>query len=193
MELKPGIFLDRDGVLIKDKGLITSIGDVEPIEGAKEALRIFNELGYKLFLVSNQSVVARGLLGPEACHALNTQILEALLCEKVTFSDISLCFHHLDAQVLAYRKNCPYRKPNNHALESFIEKHGIDRTKSFMIGDRESDIIAGNLSRVKTVLVGDQVERIKYFKDYDKDLKKEHHRALDLLEFAKLLKGSSTN
>ncbi len=150
---KKAIFLDRDGVLIKDNHLMTSLEQVEVLPGADEALKLFHDMGHLIFILSNQSVVARGMVTQEQCHQLHQDILQS-----IKYSDLVresyLCPYHPDAQEALYRQEHPWRKPNPGALKHWIDKYGINPHESYMVGDRETDMECGRAVKCRTVGIG---------------------------------------
>lgn len=189
-EEKKAVFLDRDGVLIQDCHLLTKSKDILLLDGVHSALKKLVELDYLLFLISNQSVVARGLMTEKECHELNSEILNLCTNGDFEFTGISLCFHHPDAQVEEWRADSDNRKPKAGAILKFIQAYNIDVKSSYMVGDRESDIIAGNISGLKSVLVSSTLKTtgsINYFEAYKEELKLPDVRYKSLLEFSNSL------
>ncbi len=153
---RKAIFLDRDGVLIEDTHLITSINQLKPIAGVKDALLALKAQGYLLFILSNQSVVSRGLISKNECEQLHQSILEVL---KVTdlIEESYLCPYHPDAQVIEYRQEHKWRKPGSGALEYWALKYNIDMSKSYMLGDRATDMTCAKSGLCKSVFIGEKL------------------------------------
>lgn len=148
------VFLDRDGVLVEDKGLITQALDVRILEGVPDALRQLHSRGYCLIVVSNQAVVARGLLSEKEVVCLHGQILQMLVDKGAPLLDaFYYCPHHPNATLASFRVACECRKPRPGMLFKAAYEHDIDLWKSVMIGDRLTDIIAGSTAGCRTVLV----------------------------------------
>ncbi len=185
---KKAIFLDRDGVLIRDSHLITKWDQVEIIEGSSEALSILKELGYLLFIISNQSVVARGMLSEQECNQLHGKIMNSLDPKKLV-EESYLCPYHPDAQISKYRRDHPWRKPSSGALKDWIDRYQIDPIYSFMIGDRVSDIICGNDVGCQSVLIGEGIS--KYTKNVNlvDENPTADHRFNSLSEFVTFLQA----
>lgn len=146
------IFLDRDGVIIEDSHLLTDVAKIRPIDGIKRFVYQLHELGFKFFVVTNQTVVSRGLLSLEETIELNELVLEKASI-KSFIDEVYLCPHHPNATVEEYREDCLCRKPKPGMLLQAQQKYGVDLSKSFMIGDRVSDIIAGNSAGCTTILL----------------------------------------
>ena len=140
------IFLDRDGTLIIDKHYLSSPEQVEYLPGTKEALEIFKDKGFELFLVTNQSGVGRGFFTHEDVHKVHEKIQKDLTLWGTPFKDIIYCPHTPE-------DNCNCRKPKPGMLNTLIEKWGIDRKESYMIGDKESDVLAGENAKIKGILI----------------------------------------
>ena len=148
------IFLDRDGVLIKDTDLITSEEDICILPDVCNALRMFVLMQYKLIVVSNQPVVARGLLDEEGVNRLHTIIAHLIAIEStILLDDFFFCPHHPDATIEKYRTKCTCRKPEPGMLLEASKRHNIDLQNSYMIGDRITDCIAGSRAGCTTVQV----------------------------------------
>ncbi|MGP1429828.1 MAG: D-glycero-beta-D-manno-heptose 1,7-bisphosphate 7-phosphatase [Fusobacterium sp.] len=195
--MNKAIFLDRDGTINVEKDYIYKCEDLVFEEGSVEALKTFKNLGYILIVVSNQSGIARGYFTEEDLKAFNNNMNEKLKEESVEITEFYCCPHHPDG-LAEYKKVCDCRKPNNKMLEDAIKKYNIDREKSYMIGDKLSDIGAGLKSKLKTVLVKtgyglkdmekiDKNETLVYenLKDFSEVLKREKLNELLFEEFLK--------
>ncbi len=158
--MKPCIFLDRDGVIIADNHLITSIDQCDILPRVPDALAKLRSLGFLLILVSNQTVVSRGLLSYEEMVNLNQALFQKIKSQNANafLDDAFFSPYHPKAQVEKYRCDHESRKPRPGMILEAQKKHGIDLTKSYMVGDRLSDIYAGNSVGVKTVLVNPHTE-----------------------------------
>ena len=150
--MNKAIFLDRDGVLIKDTDLITSEEDIFVLPDVSNALRMFVLMQYKLIVVSNQPVVARGMIDEQGVRRLHTIISHLIAIEStILLDDFFFCPHHPDATIEKYRTKCTCRKPEPGMLLEAAKKHNIDLQKSYMIGDRITDCIAGSRAGCTTV------------------------------------------
>jgi D-glycero-D-manno-heptose 1,7-bisphosphate phosphatase len=138
------LFLDRDGVVIEDRGYIRDPNDVILLPGAAEALRRFSEEGWKLIVVSNQSGVGRGLITPAEMDAVQARFLDVLRSERVEMAGSYICPH-------APAAKCECRKPSPFLLKQAAAEHDVDLRQSWMIGDRESDLLAGRLAGCRTI------------------------------------------
>ncbi|MFT6069469.1 MAG: D-glycero-D-manno-heptose 1,7-bisphosphate phosphatase [Bacteriovoracaceae bacterium] len=148
------IFLDRDGVLLKDTHLITKIDQAEIFEDAFSFIKTVKELGFLVFLISNQTVVARGLLTKSEMQSLNNEILTRVLngsSPAEYFTKVYICPHHPNATIDEFRLDCTFRKPRNGMILNAAKEYQLDLKQSWVIGDRVSDIAAGNSSGCSTI------------------------------------------
>lgn len=136
------LFLDRDGVLNLDIGYIGSIDRLVLMDGAVAAVRRANAAGYRVFVVTNQSGVARGYFSEDDVQALHAWMCDRFRHEGARIDAIRYCPHHPEGTVAAYAKTCDCRKPAPGMLRALIAQHGIDPAQSLMIGDSERDLIA---------------------------------------------------
>ena len=141
------IFLDRDGVINVDKQYVSKIEDFEFTEGIFDLLRYFQELGYLLIVITNQSGIGRGYYTLEDFQTLTEWKLSRLSDEGIMIHEVYYCPHSPESQ-------CSCRKPSPEMLLRAKEKYDIDMKSSWMIGDKQSDIEAGKKAGVgKTVFV----------------------------------------
>ena len=186
--MKKAIFLDRDGTINVEKNYIYKSEDLVFEEGSVEALKTFKNLGYILIVVSNQSGIAKGYFTEADLNIFNNNMNEILKKNGVEITEFYCCLHHPDG-IGKYKKVCECRKPNNKMIEDAIKKYNIDREKSYMIGDKISDIGAGLKSNLKTVLV-----KTGYgLKDMEKIDKNETLICENLKDFSEILKREKLN
>ena len=186
--MKKAIFLDRDGTINVEKDYIYKSEDLVFEEGTIDALKTFKNLGYILIVVSNQSGIARGYFTEEDLNIFNNNMNEILKKNGIEITEFYCCPHHPDG-IGEYKKVCECRKPNNKMIEDAIKKYNIDREKSYMIGDKTSDIGAGLKSNLKTVLV-----KTGYgLKDMEKVDKNETLICENLKDFSEILKREKLN
>lgn len=179
------VFLDRDGVLVEDIGLLTRASDIRVLPGVVEALTMLRAAGHALVVVSNQTVVARGLLDEAQVEALHDEIERALADAGAPALDgFYFCPHHPHADVAAYRCDCDCRKPSPGLIARACDERGLDAKTAVMVGDRPSDVLAGMRAGCKTVWVetGRHVDApiVGAHEDVQPD-----HRCADLLAAAR--------
>ena len=145
----PAVFLDRDGVLIEDTGYPYLEEHLRLVPGAAEAVRHLNQLGYLCVIVTNQSGVARGLFSEDQMKAFNALVVRRMAGKGAVIGAVYACPFHSEGSVAAFiHPDHPDRKPNPGMLLRAIADHGIDPAKSFMIGDKPSDMEAASRAGV---------------------------------------------
>lgn len=137
------IFLDRDGTLNVDKEYMVKFEDFELIPGVIPSLRIFLDLGYRLFIVSNQSGIARKYFTYQDVEKLQSRFDALFRSQGIVFDDMIFCPHHPEGLDARYAIDCDCRKPKPGMILALARKHGIDLTRSYMVGDKRLDAEAG--------------------------------------------------
>jgi D,D-heptose 1,7-bisphosphate phosphatase len=137
------IFLDRDGTLNRDLGYLSDFGKFEVLPGVLEALRIFRNLGYRLFVVSNQSGVARRYFTCEEVEEFNRRALEHFREQGVEIEEAIYCPHHAEGSDPRFSRECDCRKPMPGMILDLARRHSIDLASSYMIGDKRIDAETG--------------------------------------------------
>jgi D-glycero-D-manno-heptose 1,7-bisphosphate phosphatase len=150
---RPGVFLDRDGTLNHDTGYVYRIADFQWLPGAANAVRALNAHGYYVFIVTNQSGVARGLYDEATIRDLHDWMNGELRAVGARIDDFRYCPHHPEASVAAYRTACSCRKPAAGMLLNLMGAWPVIREGSIMIGDKESDAAAGTAAGIASAIV----------------------------------------
>lgn len=154
MMRRPAAFFDRDGVLNRDTGFAHRIDELLLIDGAAAAVRRFNTAGWWVFVVSNQSGVARGCFDEEAVLAFNAALQQALAAGDAHIDAFYHCPHHPHGTVPAYTCACDCRKPKPGMLLRAFGEWPVEVMRSLMIGDRPTDIEAATAAGVRGFLFG---------------------------------------
>ena len=139
---RPAAFLDRDGVLNIDHGFIHKPEQLQWIEGAPEAVRLLNDAGYFVIVVTNQSGVARGYFDEAAVRSLHAVMQDRLAQYGAHIDAFYFCPHHPEGTVKALAVRCLCRKPKPGMLEQAARDWPIDKRNSFLIGDKVDDMAA---------------------------------------------------
>ena len=140
------IFLDRDGVINKEVNYLHKIDDFEFVDGIFDACLYFQQLGYKIIIVTNQSGISRGYFTESDYQKVTQWMLNQFKYKNISILDVFHCPHGPDS-------TCDCRKPNPGMFLQAKAKHNIDMTKSWMIGDNERDIIAANNSGINNTIM----------------------------------------
>ncbi len=144
--MKRAIFLDRDGTINVDHGFVSSPDKFELLPHAVEGLKKMASLGFLLIIVSNQSGIGRDYYTLEDYEKVTAHMVKLLGKQGVILDDLYYCPHSPES-------NCACRKPATKMLDQAIHKWKIDPSKSFLVGDKETDIRAGTRVGVKTFLI----------------------------------------
>ncbi len=150
----PAIFLDRDGTLNVDTQYLIRFEDFKVIPGVEEALKDLQNKGYQLFVVSNQSGVARGYFTLDQVMELNWRIKDYFANQGIHFADMVICPHLPEGKVAKFSKNCSCRKPLPGMILELLERYPIDVKGSYMVGDRLIDVISGQAAGLQGVRIG---------------------------------------
>jgi D-glycero-D-manno-heptose 1,7-bisphosphate phosphatase len=142
LTLRPAAFLDRDGILNQDIGYAYRANQIVWIPGAISAVRRLNHAGYRVFVVTNQSGVARGLYGEDDVENLHRWMTDRLAEHGARIDDWRYCPFHPDHQPERFAAHAHWRKPAPGMLLDLMERWPTRRIDSFMIGDRDSDVAA---------------------------------------------------
>jgi D-glycero-D-manno-heptose 1,7-bisphosphate phosphatase len=145
---KPLAFLDRDGVINKDKGYVSSAERFEWVDGAPQAIRELNEAGYRVVVVTNQAGIARGYYDEAAFRRHMDWLQQALQPHGAHIDAVYFCPHHPSEGIGDYRADCNCRKPRPGLLEQALRDFPAAPERCFLIGDKESDLAAARAAGV---------------------------------------------
>jgi D,D-heptose 1,7-bisphosphate phosphatase len=140
IERRPAVFLDRDGVLNVDHGYVCRPEQVDWIDGAVETIRRFNNLGYYVFVITNQAGIARGYYSEERVNSLHTWMSDRLAEQGAFIDAFYYCPFHPDGVVPQYQGIHPDRKPEPGMIRRAVRDFCVDLSRSLLIGDQEADI-----------------------------------------------------
>ncbi len=147
------VILDRDGTLNYDAGYTHRIEDFRLFDHVIEGLQLIREMGFRLFLATNQSGIARGYFSEHDMRVFNDHLLHVLKASSITIDGIYFCPYHPTEGIGPWRRDMPCRKPRPGMLLQAARDHHIDLERSYVIGDRKSDILAGRAAGCTTILV----------------------------------------
>lgn len=147
------VFLDRDGTINVEVGYLSRPEDFVMIDGAAEAIKLLNDAGFVVVVVSNQSGVARGYFTEEDVMKVNDRMLFELNVKGAFVDAVYYCPHHPDFGDEKYKVDCECRKPKTGMVEKAKEELGISTEGSFVVGDHKGDIELGKNIGAKTVLL----------------------------------------
>jgi len=147
-DFRPALFLDRDGVINVDKGYVSRIEDFEWVEGAVETIAAFNRRGWYVFVVTNQSGIARNYYTEADMHTLHDWMQAELAKAGAHVDRIYYCPYHAEGENPAYRKDSFDRKPKPGMLLRAMADFPVKRELSFMIGDKDADMEAARAAGV---------------------------------------------
>ena len=141
---KPAVFLDRDGVINIDKNYVYKIKDFEWITDIKQAIKFINDNGYYVFVVTNQSGISRGYYSIKDMEKLHKYINYELNLIGTKINAFFYSPYHPEAIDTRFVHLSNLRKPNTGMLELALKEWDIEKEKSFLIGDKKTDIKCAN-------------------------------------------------
>ena len=148
MKKKPAAFLDRDGVINYDYGYVYKFKEFKLRPGVIKGLRLLTKNNYRIFIVTNQSGIARGFFKVKDVEFLHKLITKKFKKKKIIVDEIKYSPYHIKGTIKKYKKNSETRKPGNLMVKQLLRKWNTDLKKSFMIGDKNSDKICAKKSKL---------------------------------------------
>ena len=146
--MNKAFFLDRDGVLNYERGYIKEWKKIKFYKNTIKALKNIQNKKYLIFIITNQSIIARKIAKRKDIDILHITLIQYFKTKKINLTKVYLCPHHPN-----FNLNCKCRKPKNGIIKKAKKKFNIDLKRSWLIGDKTSDIKAGKISGLKTVMV----------------------------------------
>jgi D-glycero-D-manno-heptose 1,7-bisphosphate phosphatase len=143
---KPGAFLDRDGVINYDVGYLYKYEDFKLRPGVIDGLKYLKKNKFRIFIVTNQSGIARGFFTEKDLMLLHQRLKKDLNKHKIKIDEIKYSPFHPNGKIKKYKKKSETRKPGNKMIKEIFKKWPTDIKKSFMIGDKKSDKLCAKKS-----------------------------------------------
>ena len=174
------VFIDRDGVLNEDFGYTYQLSDLKILEGVVEGLQSILALDFKVIIITNQSGIARGLYSIKDLHVFMNEMINIFLKNQIDITDYFFCPHYPGGMVQEYAIKCSCRKPEAGMLFAAEKKYNLDLSKSILIGDKETDILAGqNANLFSNILISSEERN---------DQSNATHIAQNLIDAAEIIK-----
>lgn len=161
LQPKKVIFLDRDGVINKKAPkaeYVKSWDEFEFLPGSKDAIKLLSQHGYKIFIITNQAGIARGVMTEDDLKTIHSNLKSEFEKENVKIEDIYYCPHGWD-------DGCECRKPKPGMFFRVAREHDLDLSKSIFIGDDKRDLEAGNAAGCRTLLVNSELSLLEIVKE----------------------------
>lgn len=184
--MKQAVFLDKDGTLLEDVPYNVDPDRMQLMPGTGYALRVMQNAGYKLIVITNQAGVARGCFHEQALAGVEERLREMLSAEGVTLNGFYYCPHHPDGSVRQYAVKCWCRKPAPGMLYRAAIDHQLHLGSSWFVGDILNDVEAGRRAGCRTILVDNGGET-----EWDLSaIRRPHYLVSDLVSAADVIAGS---
>ena len=149
MEKNKVIFLDRDGTINKDYGYVYKKEDLVFLPGVVEGLKLLQDNGYMLIIITNQSGISRKYFSIDDYNIFNSYLINELKKYNIEIKDVYMCPHRDE-------DNCECRKPKTKLFLDAIKKYNIDLDNSYAIGDKERDLTICDETNIKGILLTDE-------------------------------------
>jgi D-glycero-D-manno-heptose 1,7-bisphosphate phosphatase len=149
---RPAVFFDRDGVLNVDHGYVSNRKNFEWIGGAIDAVKAVNDAGYYAFVATNQSGIARGLYTEDDMQALHDYMSAEFKKAGAHIDDWRHCPFHPEGKIPHFKRISDWRKPGCGMIEDLMKSWPVMKEKSFLIGDKESDMQAARGAGIAPLL-----------------------------------------
>jgi len=147
------VFLDRDGTINEEVGYLSDLKKFKLLPEVAPAIKLLNDYGFKVIVITNQAGVARGYFGEDKLKEIHQEMKRQLRDRDAYLEGVYYCPHHPTEGRGKYKKNCRCRKPNPGMLEKAARDFDLDLSNSYLIGDQLTDIKLGNNAGCGTILV----------------------------------------
>lgn len=149
-EMKPAVFLDRDGCVTVEKSYVKTAEEMEIYPYAARCVERIHELGYWAIVITNQSGVGRGMFTEKELGRMNDKLIRETGVDAVYYCPH---WHNEKSRLPEYNIECECRKPNTGMIEKAKKDFPIDISRSYFVGDRATDLMTGKKAGTKAILV----------------------------------------
>lgn len=156
---RAALFLDRDGVINVNHGHVHKIEDFDFIDGIFDLVRKANDLNMAVLIVTNQGGIGRGLYTEEVFHDLMNWVLEQFHKEAAYIDDVYFCPYHPQYGIGKYKRPSQYRKPEPGMIVKASQDYDLDLSQSVIVGDKSTDMQAGELAGVAKLYLLSNTEK----------------------------------
>jgi D-glycero-D-manno-heptose 1,7-bisphosphate phosphatase len=150
---RPAVFFDRDGTLIADKGYLNHPSQIKLFSQTAGVLKILRKAGFYLFVVTNQSGVARGYFSETQVKKVHQKLRRILKAKGAKIDAFFYCPHHPQGKVKSFSKPCDCRKPSPGMVKQALKRFSVDLKKSYVVGDKMDDVLLAQNARVAAGLL----------------------------------------
>jgi D-glycero-D-manno-heptose 1,7-bisphosphate phosphatase len=150
---KPAVFIDRDGTINEQMGYVNHVSRFRILPKVPQAIRMLNRHGFLVFVVSNQSGVAKGYYPLDLVSTLHQLLVSRIKEKKASIDGIFFCPHHPEGSVPEFSRDCDCRKPKTGLIEQACRSFEIDLRRSFVVGDMCTDIELAHRAGITGILV----------------------------------------
>ena len=146
---KRAAFLDRDGVINYDYGYVHNIKKFKFRKGVIKGLKLLTKNNFYIFIITNQAGIGKNIFNIKNFEKLHLELKEKFINQKINVNEVKFSPYHKNAKISHFKKNSKFRKPGNLMIESIFKSWDVKRSKSFMIGDKKTDLLAARKSKLK--------------------------------------------
>ncbi len=146
---KRAAFLDRDGVINHDYGYVHNIKKFKFRKGVIKGLKLLTKRNFYIFIITNQAGIGKNIFNIKNFEKLHLELKKKFINQKININEVKFSPYHKNAKISHFKKNSKFRKPGNLMIESIFKSWDVKRSKSFMIGDKKTDLLAAKKSKLK--------------------------------------------